>query len=332
VAVTTHISGYEDADGSGVYCVRCWRERARGGAVAGRALSVRLTVGRATSTAGWVTAACTACEREVSYLDPEVARTLPQRFPDEPTPPRRRRPSWACDRFEEHGHIVCADCLRHYDAGGKRTGPYDHLPPRATFGRGWFAAGATHWFDATDATVFPSRDGRRQLAQAACGGIIEVTTNYAPRAGDECARCVRALTKAGRTDLLPSPKDRPRPWKRLFRGLAQSFDPSRLPTSANAATDFTDCPLTALGYATTPNGVLLVVDVADGAAEVTEELWLRERAKRFNFWGSFASFVVHEIPAKSLRSELRRKGIGSLPDVDKREVLRRFIDRLPPSR
>jgi hypothetical protein len=268
----------------------------------------------------------------VPFLDRELARTLPTPAPGEPNPPRRRRPSWACERYDEHGHVVCGDCLANYKAAGMRTGPYDTLPPQMTFGRGWRSGGTTHWFDATDATIFPARDGRRTLAQAACGGILDVTLTYAPGVGDECSKCLRALAKAGRTDVIPTPKAQPRPWKRYYRGLAEPLDPSRVPTDSRRSTDFTDCPLTALGYATTPKGVLLVVDVADGAAEISEELWLHETAKRFNFWGSFASFVVHEIPAKTLRAELRRKGIGSLPDVDKREVLGRFIERWPMGR
>jgi hypothetical protein len=326
VASRTYTVGYEDADGSGVYCVPCCRARAREGAVAKRVLETTFPQGGRVAGNEFVTYACANCTRDVAHRDPELAKTLRAPTPEEAAP-RRRRPSWACDRYEQHGHVVCESCLQNYKAAGTRTGPYDPLPPRVAFGRGWRSGGTTHWFDATDATVFPARDGRRVLAQAACGGILDVTLTYAPRVGDECSKCLRALAKAGRTDVIPTPKAQPRPWKRYYRGLAEPLDPSLVPTDSRRATDFTDCPLTALGYATTPKGVLLVVDVADGAAEISEELWLHEAAKRFNFWGSFASFVVKEIPAKSLRTELRRKGIGTLPDVDKREVLRRFIER-----
>jgi hypothetical protein len=65
------------------------------------------------------------------------------------------------------------------------------------FGRGWFSHGAVHWFGASDETVFPARDGNRVLAQAVCGGICDVTLAYAPRAGNECRKCVSVLRKLG---------------------------------------------------------------------------------------------------------------------------------------
>jgi len=109
----------------------------------------------------------------------------------------RRAPEWACPKFSEHDRgTVCEACQERFRAQGSQT-QYSDLPPRARFGRGWFRVGATHWFEATDATVFPAREGGRVLAQAFCGGICEVTVAYAPQAGMECARCLRALKKAG---------------------------------------------------------------------------------------------------------------------------------------
>jgi hypothetical protein len=109
----------------------------------------------------------------------------------------RRVPEWACRKFPDHGKdVVCESCQKNFRAQGSKT-QYSDLPPRAKFGRGWFSVGATHWFEATDATVFPARDGHRVLAQAFCGGVCEVTIAYAPQAEMECARCVRALKKAG---------------------------------------------------------------------------------------------------------------------------------------
>jgi hypothetical protein len=72
---------------------------------------------------------------------------------------------------------------------------WDMLPPRIDFGRGWFSVGAVHWFPATNDSVFPSRDGKRLLAQAICGGICEVTACYAPRAERPCKKCLLALDK-----------------------------------------------------------------------------------------------------------------------------------------
>jgi hypothetical protein len=63
------------------------------------------------------------------------------------------------------------------------------------FGRGWFSKGATHWFAANDSTVFVSKDGKRTLAAAICGGVCEVTLCWAAQAGRECGKCLTALRK-----------------------------------------------------------------------------------------------------------------------------------------
>ena len=112
---------------------------------------------------------------------------------------------------------------------------------------------------------------------------------------------------------------------RLYRGLKGSHDPAGVPTGRLEGTDFTDCPLTALMYANVPKGVLLVLDVPDGAARVTEELWLGVSAKRLMLWGPFDRFIVAQIPAKEMRAEVRRKGIVTASFQYKSDVLRRVI-------
>ena len=45
-------------------------------------------------------------------------------------------------------------------------------------------------FDATDATVFASREQARLMAQTVCGAVCEVMLADAPRVGRECSKCV----------------------------------------------------------------------------------------------------------------------------------------------
>jgi hypothetical protein len=194
------------------------------------------------------------------------------------------------------------------------------------FGRGWFSGGATHWFAGTDATVFPARDGKRLLAQAACGGILDVTLCWAPNVGRECTKCLRAIEKAHPTARVA--RAAAGQVQRLYRGLKAPYDPGRVKADRRFGTDFTDCPYTALRYGATPKGVVLVVDVPEGDRRVSEELWLVPNAKRLMIWGAFDPYIVREIPAKELRAEVRRKGIASLTDEDKSGVLRSFIARL----
>ena len=238
-----------------------------------------------------------------------------------------RRPSFACEQYDEHGESApCADCLERYHSRGSRLQPHDRLPPRMSFGRGWFSGGATHWFAATDATVFPSRDGNRLLAQAACGAILDMTLCRAPKTDMECTKCLRAIEKAHPSaHVVPAAR---REVQRLFRGLKAPYDPGRVKADRRFGTDFTDCPYTALRYGATPRGVVLVVDVPKGDRRMSEELWLVTNAKRFMIWGAFDPYLVREIPAKELRAEVRRKGIASLTDEDKSAVLRSFIARL----
>lgn len=112
---------------------------------------------------------------------------------------------------------------------------------------------------------------------------------------------------------------------RMYRGLKEPYDPTRGTTDRLFSTDFTDCPYTALRYATGRRGVVLVVDVPDGAARVSEELWIGPKAKRLMFWGRFHDFILAELPAKELRAEVRRKGIVTLGDEDKSLVLGNYI-------
>ena len=101
-------------------------------------------------------------------------------------------------KFAKHGRdALCPACLKNYKKLGYQTNGWD-MPPLVNFARGWFSVGATHWFEADDASsVFVSKDGKRTLAAAICGGICEVTMTWAPRAGNECGKCLVALRKLG---------------------------------------------------------------------------------------------------------------------------------------
>ena len=114
---------------------------------------------------------------------------------------------------------------------------------------------------------------------------------------------------------------------RLYRGLNAAYDPTRAIGRGASGVDFTNCPLTALSYASGRRGVLLVVDVADATARVSEELWLYRGARRFMIWTSFADLVIAEIPAKELRAEIRRRGIVTVPDEEKAMILSAYIER-----
>ena len=85
-------------------------------------------------------------------------------------------------------------------------------------------------------------------------------------------------------------------------------------------------PYTALSYAATTRGVVVVLDVPfDGECSVTEELWPDREAKRLMVWGRFDRWVVAVIAAKELRAEIRRKGMRQLRPTDKGLVLRDWI-------
>ena len=120
---------------------------------------------------------------------------------------------------------------------------------------------------------------------------------------------------------------------RLYRGLKEPYEASRVSADRPSGTDFTDCPYMALGYASGRRGVLLVLDVPVGYRRLSEELWLIVKAKRFMIWGAFDDFIVAEIPAKELRAEVRRKGMAAADDRDKSMILRRRIaDCIKPAR
>jgi len=112
---------------------------------------------------------------------------------------------------------------------------------------------------------------------------------------------------------------------RLYRGLTRPYDPARVQLARLGGTDFMDCPFTALGYAASPRGVVLVLEVPAEHRRVSEELWMVSNAKRFMFWGAFNDFLVAEVPAKELRAHVRRKGVVAASDEYKAAVLRRVI-------
>lgn len=126
---------------------------------------------------------------------------------------------------------------------------------------------------------------------------------------------------------------------RLYRGLKEPYRPEQVGASHLSGTDFTDCPYTALLYAQGRRSVVLVVDVPDDVSRsVSEELWLNRNAKRFMIWGRFENLIVAMIPAKDLRSQVRKKGVSNQSFEYKAALLRHYIDRqmdshlfLPPS-
>jgi hypothetical protein len=113
---------------------------------------------------------------------------------------------------------------------------------------------------------------------------------------------------------------------RLYRGLKEPYDPSRI-ARGMSGTDFTDCPYEALLYATGRKGVVLVLDVPEGSARVSEELWPNSKAKRLMVWGRFDNYIVAQLPAKELRAQVRRKGIVAASHEEKSWVLRRYIEQ-----
>lgn len=106
----------------------------------------------------------------------------------------------------------------------------------------------------------------------------------------------------------------PAPCVRLYRGLKRPYRPdeaARRREETRQGVDFTDCPRAALSYASTPRGVLLVVDLPpEASARVTEELWPHPTGRRFMIWGAFDRYIRATIPAKELRADLRRKQFG----------------------
>jgi hypothetical protein len=252
----------------------------------------------------------------------------------------KRIPSWACKRFVEHGDTECPDCIANFRVRGFKLAPWDRLPPRIQFQRGWLTLSATHWFEATDSSVFVARDGQRTLAQPICGQICDVTFTYAPVMDwRRCSKCLRALglVKAGSVPIQPGDSDSTNPLAeaspsetsavvRLYRGLKEPYDPDRPSRDPMSGADFTDCPLTALSYAGGAKGVVLVVDVDTAGKHVSEGLWVGPKVQRY-LVRQYQDFVVAVIPAKELRAQVRRKGVASTTDDYKAEVLRAYIEK-----
>jgi hypothetical protein len=112
---------------------------------------------------------------------------------------------------------------------------------------------------------------------------------------------------------------------RLYRGLTKPYKPENVAADGWSRTDFTDCPATALCYARTSRGVLLVVEVSK-SPRVTEKLWLGPTEKRFMIWGPFDDSIVAQILAKDLRSRIRREGLRGADNSRKASLLRLIID------
>lgn len=109
---------------------------------------------------------------------------------------------------------------------------------------------------------------------------------------------------------------------RLYRGLKNAYDPARV----SMGTDFTDCPWTALRYAGTRRGVLIVLDPPD-TARLSEELWFDSKAARWMVWGAFDRWITAMIPAKEGRAVVRVRGLRAASDEMKTSVLRHAIER-----
>jgi hypothetical protein len=117
---------------------------------------------------------------------------------------------------------------------------------------------------------------------------------------------------------------------RLYRGLKTPYRPDKVGADAwRSGTDFTDCPFTALRYASTSRGVVLVLEIFPGLRlRVTEELWPGVKAKRLMVWGRFDHALARSVAAKELRAQIRRKGILGQSDAYKASVLTSYVDRL----
>ena len=114
---------------------------------------------------------------------------------------------------------------------------------------------------------------------------------------------------------------------RLYRGLKTAYRREGVVGRLDG-TDFTDCPYTALQYATGPRGEVLVLEVEPGAnVRISEQLWFDRHAKRLMVWGCFDDLLAGIFPAKELRAEVRNKGIRASSREYKVQVLERFIDR-----
>ncbi len=121
--------------------------------------------------------------------------------------------------------------------------------------------------------------------------------------------------------------------KRLYRGLSRSYRHEQVDTKELLhGTNFTDCPMAALAYARGRNGVLLVVDVPDGAeVRMSDAIWSLDGSgpSRVMLRGCpFDPYIVAEVPAKELRAEIRKRGVRTLTDSEKGRILDRYLEQL----
>lgn len=117
---------------------------------------------------------------------------------------------------------------------------------------------------------------------------------------------------------------------RLYRGLKNPYHPERVDPGRFSGTDFTDCPAVALLYAQSPRGVILVADLDDDEAtrphRICAASWPEREARRFILWGCFDDVITAVIPAKDLRTRLRREGRRNASVAAKSRILRAVID------
>lgn len=114
---------------------------------------------------------------------------------------------------------------------------------------------------------------------------------------------------------------------RIYRGLKEPYDATRVSTDRLTCSNFTDSAFFALQYASSRRGSVLVLDIPFDSVHWSEELWLERSAKRYAVWGRFDELIVAQIPAKELRKEIRRKGMSRLDVVGKAQLLARYIVR-----
>jgi hypothetical protein len=113
---------------------------------------------------------------------------------------------------------------------------------------------------------------------------------------------------------------------RLYRGLKEPYRAEMVGVGLGRMFGtFTDCPVAALRYAQGRRAVVLVLDIAEVDARVTEETWPDAGAKRLMVWGKFDHLIVATIPAKDLRTHVRKKGVVASSDSHKASVLERAV-------
>lgn len=118
---------------------------------------------------------------------------------------------------------------------------------------------------------------------------------------------------------------------RLYRGLKNPYRSELVHAGRRSGTDFTDCPATALLYARSSRGVLLVVDLdidddQAAPARVTKELWLDRASSRYMLWGRFDDLIIASFPAGDVRTRLRRERLRNAAHASKAYALRAIID------